>query len=285
MVMLDVEKAFDSVWHDALVHKLHTNAFPMYQVKIIKSFLDNRFSYVSVDCESSDEYRVPAGTPQGSPLSPFLYNVFTNDMPVPKHCKLAVYADDTALLSSVKNYELPVLVDRMGSGLSEIGDYCSSWKVKISSEKTEAILFTKSPKMINLKEAHKIHFNETLKWKNEVKYLGVTLDTKLTFKAHIDKCRRKAGMVTRFLFPLMKRTSSLSQQGKITLYRSYIRPVMTYACPVFSNCADCHMQRLQIYQNKCLRMALNAHYRTRISYLHHKTRIPMFRSFVQPLKG
>jgi hypothetical protein len=283
MVMLDVEKAFDSVWHDALVHKLLSNDFPMYQVKMIKSFLENRISYVTVDGEASDVYKVSAGVPQGSPLSPFLFNLFINDMPVPKHCKLAIYADDTALTSSVKNYDLQILVNRMGSGLAEIGNYFSSWKVKINSEKTEAILFTKSTKMNKLKETHKIHFNETLDWKNNVQYLGLTLDPKLTFKTHIDKCRRKGGMVTRFLFPLMKRTSALSQQGKITLYRSYIRPVMTYACPVFSNSANCHMQRLQVFQNKCLRMALNAHYRTRVSSLHHKTRIPMIRSFVQQL--
>jgi hypothetical protein len=60
MVLLDVEKAFDSVWHDALVYKLHTHAFPMYQVKMIKSFLDNRVSYVTVDGKPSDEYSVPA---------------------------------------------------------------------------------------------------------------------------------------------------------------------------------------------------------------------------------
>jgi hypothetical protein len=283
MVMLDIEKAFDSVWHDALVHKLHTNAFPMYQVKMIKSFLENRISFVTVDGKASDKYSVPAGSPQGSPLSPFLYNMSTYDIPIPKHCKLAVYADDTALISSIKNYDLPVLANRMTSGLAEIGDYFSSWKVNINSKKTEAILFTKSSKMTKLKEAHKIYFNEMLPWKNFVRYLGVLLDSKLTFKAHIDKCRSKAGMVTNFLFPLMKRTSSLSQQGKITLYRSYIRPVMTYACPVFSNCAKSHMQRLQIFQNKCLRMALNAHYRTRVSNLHHKTRIPMIRSFVDRL--
>jgi hypothetical protein len=283
MVMLDIAKAFDSVWHEALVHKLHTYAFPMYLVKMIKSFLENRISNVTVDGKSSDEYSVPAGSPQGSPLSPFLYNISTNDMPVPKHCKLAVYADDTALVSSITNYEFPVLVDRMASGLAEIGDYFSSWKVNINSEKTEAILFTKSTKMIKLRETHKIHFNETLEWKDQVRYLGVMLDTKLTFKSHIDSCRKKAGMVTKFLFPLMKRTSSLSQQGKITLYRSYIRPVMTYACPVFSNCADCHMKRLQIFENKCLRMALNAPYRTRITSLHGRSRIPMIKSFVKQL--
>ena len=68
-----------------------------------------------------------------------------------------------------------------------------------------------------------------------------------------------------------------------TLYRSYIRPILTYACPIFSNCADCHMRRLQILQNTCLRMVLNAPFRTRIKTLHKKSGIPMIRTFVEKL--
>ena len=85
------------------------------------------------------------------------------------------------------------------------------------------------------------------------------------------------------LYCLLKRSSNLILACKLTLYRSYIRPIMTYACPVFSNSADCHMQRLQILQNKCLRMVLVAPFRTRISYLHHKSGIPTIKSFVGKL--
>lgn len=80
--LLDIEKAFDGVWHDALIHKLMVAGFPKHLVKITASFLRNRNSSVSVSDKSSDLYSVPAGVPQGSPLSPFLYNIFTNDTPI-----------------------------------------------------------------------------------------------------------------------------------------------------------------------------------------------------------
>jgi Reverse transcriptase (RNA-dependent DNA polymerase) len=284
MTLLDIEKAFDSVWHKALVHKLKLNNFPMYLVKMIVSFLESRESYVAINRKNSDRYAIPAGVPQGSPLSPFLFNIFINDIPVPKHCKIAIYADDTALISSIKNYDLPTLVERMDSGLKEIESHFSSWKIKLNSAKTESIFFTKSTIMQKKLDLTRIKINdEELEWKNSVKYLGVVLDSKLTFKANLSENHLKSRKAMAILYCLLKRNSTLGLREKVTLYRSYIRPIMTYACPVFANCADCHMRRLQVLQNKCLRMVPNAHFRTRISSLHHKTGIPMIKSFVNKL--
>jgi hypothetical protein len=135
MTLLDIEKAFDAVWHDALLHKILAYEFPMYLVKIVSSFLSNRHSHVSIGKGSSSSFPVPAGVPQGSPMSPPLFNLFMNSIPVPRHCKIAIYADDTALLSSIENHNLETLVKRMEHGLTEIESECSSWKIRLNSEK------------------------------------------------------------------------------------------------------------------------------------------------------
>jgi hypothetical protein len=85
------------------------------------------------------------------------------------------------------------------------------------------------------------------------------------------------------VYCLLKKTRTLSLHCKLTLYRSYIRPIVTYACAVFAKCADCHMRRLQVLQNKCLRMVCNAPYRTRISTLHQKSKISRIKSFVEKI--
>lgn len=284
MTLLDVEKAFDSVWHDALVHKLMLYNFPMYLIKMIVSFLENRVSFVAINGKHSKMYKIPAGVPQGSPLSPFLFNVFINDIPVPEHCETAIYADDSALIASIKNYELPTLVKIMNSGLAKLENYFSSWKVKLNVAKTESILFTHSRIMQRMMDKNRIKFHDTeLEWKQTVKYLGVTLDPKLTFRANIADNHVRARKAMAALYCLLKKNSTLSRDAKITVYRAYIRPIMTYACPVFANCAKCHMQRLQVLQNKCLRMVLNAPFRTRISSLHKSTGIPMIKTFVDKL--
>lgn len=284
LTLLDIEKAFDAVWHDALLHKIKSLNFPMHLIKIVSSFLEDRVSFVSVNKGISARFPIPAGVPQGSPLSPFLFNLYINDIPIPRHCKIAIFADDTALYSSIANYDLPGLVMRMESGLAEIEKHFSSWKIKLNSAKTESILFTHSKIMRDKMPANKIKLNNTvLEWLPVVKYLGVLLDSKLLMKNNIENNVTKARKATGALYPLLKKNSCVPIESKITLYRSYIRPILTYACPVFSNAAKTHIEKIQVAQNKNLRMVLSAPYRTRISLLHKDSKVPTIKEFISKL--
>jgi hypothetical protein len=284
MTLLDIEKAFDAVWHDALLHKILSFGFPMYLVKITSSFLSNREAFVSIGNSSSSRYLVDAGVPQGSCYAPHLFILFINSIPVPRHCKIAVYADDTALMSSIQNYDFKTLAARMEQGLAEIHSEYSSWKIRLNPEKTESILFTKSVIMRQEEENNKITFDgKTLNWAPSVKYLGVVLDSKLLLSKNIDNNVAKAGKAMSVLFPLLKKNSCLPLKSKLTLYRSYIRPILTYACPVFANAAKTHLNKLQVKQNKNLRMVLNAPFRTRIQTLHKKANIPTIHEFITKL--
>lgn len=75
-LFLDIEKAFDSVWHKGLLFKLNVLGVPRYIVKIIKSYLENRKLRIRINQEESEEISPQKGVPQGSPLSPLLYNIY-----------------------------------------------------------------------------------------------------------------------------------------------------------------------------------------------------------------
>lgn len=81
IALLDIEKAFDNVWHEGLIHKLIQYNFPVYLVKILQNYLSQRSSHVSIGSTLSDVYEVNAGVPQGSILGPLLYNLYTSDIP------------------------------------------------------------------------------------------------------------------------------------------------------------------------------------------------------------
>jgi len=80
-VFLDVEKAFDCVWHDGLLHKMMKMDIPLQLIKIIESFLSDRTFSVKIESQNSSLRIGRAGVPQGSCLSPTLFNIYTNDMP------------------------------------------------------------------------------------------------------------------------------------------------------------------------------------------------------------
>jgi hypothetical protein len=99
-VFLDIEKAFDTSWHPGLLYKFTKLNFPARTVKLIRSFLFNRKFYVSVEGELSTPSEIQAGVPQGSVLSPMLYNLYINDAPQTAGTQLALFADDTCIYAT-----------------------------------------------------------------------------------------------------------------------------------------------------------------------------------------
>ena len=96
--VLTISKAFDRVWHVALLHKLKSYGILGQIFGLISSFLSNRQLQMVLGGKSSQEYPVNAGVPQGSILGPTLFLLYINNHP-DVICNIALYADDTTLYS------------------------------------------------------------------------------------------------------------------------------------------------------------------------------------------
>ncbi|CAG9804526.1 unnamed protein product [Chironomus riparius] len=128
--------------------------------------------------------------------------------------------------------------------------------------------------------------NLAFDWKSSVKYLGVTLDNKLLFKDHIDNVIHKASAHSfSSFYCILKRNSHASLESKLRIYKSYIRPIMTYACPIFVNAAKCHINKLQLFQNKILRMILDIHWDDFKSNkdIHDSANIPLIKDYIDKI--
>ena len=96
---LDIFKAFESVWHAGLLHKLRSWGIFGQMFGLISSFLSRGWLRVILDGKSSQEFPVSAGVPQGSILGPTLFLLYINDLPDGVICGIGIYADDTTLYS------------------------------------------------------------------------------------------------------------------------------------------------------------------------------------------
>lgn len=275
MFLLDIEKAFDTVWHEGLLHKLLNIGVPIQLVKLIQSYLKNRYFKVYIGSAFSSMFNVPAGVPQGSVLGPYLFLVYLNDIPKQPRTHLACFADDTASFSSSNDTELSV--GRLQLSLNLLSEFFKKWKLKLNEAKTEAIIFTRKrqpPKTQLILNDHKIP------WSNTVKYLGVILDPKVKWTPHIKLLHEKGIKCLTGLRPILNRQSNLSPYTKLRIYKTLIRPVITYAAPVWSSTSDSNYSKLQVIQNKALKTAYNTPYYTNLKRLHNKIKLLNIKTFV-----
>lgn len=281
VVTLDIERAFDTVWHDGVVHKMVEYGYPRYLCKIVRSFLDQRQFHVSVGCERSSTHEIVAGVPQGSALSPLLYSIYTSDIPKDRECDLGQYADDTAV--SVTGLKANAMIKRLERYLRRLTRYFSRWRVKINPLKTEAIWFTRRRLQRYLPERAVALDGDQIEWKDTVRYLGVHIDKRMTFGPHVLQVLKKTHSLIKTLYPLIGRGSRLLERNKLLLFKQIFRPTITYAAPLLNEIAMTHQRKLQIAQSKILKIILGVPMRTPTDEIHDITGIERLNVFTARL--
>ena len=139
MVLLDLQKAFDTVNHYILLYKLTALGMNGESAEWFRSYLSGRKQVVDVNGTISVGRIVTCGVPQGSILGPLLFLFYVNDMSATVRCKLLLYADDSALLVSGKD------VAEIEAALNVEHEAVQEWlvdnKLSLHLGKTESILF------------------------------------------------------------------------------------------------------------------------------------------------
>ena len=124
---------------------------------------------------------------------------------------------------------------------------------------------------------------EPIQWVDTARYLGVILDTRMTWSPHIVQVRKKAAQRLGLLSSLLHRRSGLSIRNGVLLYKQLIRPMMDYACPIWRSAACTHLRKLQVIQSKCLRIATGAPWYISNVQIHEDLGVPFFAEHIKAL--
>jgi hypothetical protein len=122
----------------------------------------------------------------------------------------------------------------------------------------------------------------TFHFVNNVKYLGVIFDKRITWRLHVQMIEAKAFSTFIRIYFLFK-SERLSANIKLTLHKALIRSAMTYACPIWDFAADTHLMKLQRLQNKVLRTIGNFPRRAPVRELHKAFSIPYIYDYITKL--
>lgn len=275
-VFLDVSKAFDKVWHEGLLSKMLEAGIPLGLVQLIGSYLGGRKVRIKLNGTRSSERILTAGVPQGSLLSPILYSIFVSDIPRTEGTQLAMYADDVCIYT--RSRSSVIAARRLQEASTRMFDYFAKWRVKVNPDKSTAVLFTRRRR--ELPDALELQ-GEPLPWRDKAKYLGVILDSKLTWASHVEEMASRASRAMVQLYPMINRRSKLDSVRKLRLYKAVVRPTMTYASSVWGTAAPSHVQKLQVIQNRALRMAFDAPWYVRNTTLHRDSAMETIADFIR----
>ena len=176
LILLDLQKAFDTVNHDILCRKL--GAMGIDSVEWFRSYLSGRKQIVHVNKVDSDPLQISCGVPQGSILGPLLFLCYVNDMVTSVDRKLLLYADDSALLVSDKNPQC--VADKLSKELESCRQWVVDNKLSLHLGKTECILFGSKNKLKKVNTFSVTCDGNEIKPSNSAKYLGITLDESLS---------------------------------------------------------------------------------------------------------
>ncbi|XP_015433586.1 PREDICTED: RNA-directed DNA polymerase from mobile element jockey-like [Dufourea novaeangliae] len=250
-IFLDIEKAFDKVWHEGLLYKIKLK-FPTALYQLIKSYLEDRTYYVKIQDSTSDIYKIKGGVPQGSVMGPTLYTLYTADIPTTTDTTLLTFADDTAILTT---HDDPKIASKtLQKHIQTLERWLNHWKITVNTEKCNHITFTLRKGITPPIILNQYIIPQT----KAVQYLGLHLDSKLTWKQHIKKKIEQIRIKRREMQWLTNRHSKLSPENKLLIYKTIIKPIWEHGIQLWGMAAKSHIAKIESLQSIVLRTIVNA---------------------------
>ena len=248
-VYLDFRKAFDCVDINILLMKLHHLGFRGTVHSWLKSFLTNRYQYVSCGGASSQRVLVTRGVPQGSTLGPLLFLLYINDM---HRCydkfKYIHFADDTTVTCNGSNFN--EVKNTAEEGLVRIKDWLICNRLSLNVNKSSFMIFTNK----SIPQDFTLHIsNDVITLVDSTRFLGVVIDSKLKFSFHIDVL---AGKLSRVVGVIRKITCLINSHHMRTLYFSLFYSILIYGITVWGSAGTIQLSRIVTIYNRMVRLMM-----------------------------
>ena len=185
-ICLDLSKAFDLIDHSILKAKLKSIGIRGCAYSWFEDYRSGRTQTVCLNGSNSEEMSMRTGVQQGSVLGPLLFLIFINDLPSSiKHCKIVLYADDTAIFFAHK--EVPMIQSTLQQDLNALNNWFYENGLVVNCSKTNILLFGTNKRLANVNNLT-LKLDETTASHNiaSTKYLGLIMASNLNWHDHID---------------------------------------------------------------------------------------------------
>ena len=250
-IYTDYSAAFQSVNHTLISHKLeHSYMLRANALKWFVSYLTDRRQRVIVNGKTSAWKPVISGVPEGSILAPLIFSLFINDLPQTLDSECLMYADDVKIFRKIST---PSDGRLLQDDLERLSAWSVRWGLTLNPSKCKS--FTITLRRTPVQTGYYIG-NSKLDHVEEIRDLGVILDKKLTFAAHVDttvkRGNRAMGLLIRSFQSGSKHGSHFNRTAVVAAYFSNVRSILEYSSVIWAGVAESHARRVDRVQHKFL---------------------------------
>lgn len=241
LAILDLSKAFDSVDHNILLHKLFSQFhFSYTSCVLVQSFLSHRSQFVVSNGCMSYTRELYSGVPQGSILGPMLFMLYVNEL---RDCvlnsKLGIYADDIQLFCSSSSGSISDSIRDLDLDIGLVCDWCVRHNISINVGKTKCSIFGYG--RAHLPSSSIIVQNNSVSFTDTVSCLGFEIDCDLNFNGHIARVCSRVNIILRRLYSL---DVILPTEVKYKLAHALLMPNILYGIEVYSGTTAANLRKL-----------------------------------------
>ena len=272
VVAIDLSKAFDTVDLTLLIQQIAKSSLHHNLVRWLSTYLRGRSAACIFNGSQSKFRIVHVGVPQGSVLSPCLFNLFTSDFPEVNDVK-TLFADDITIGKS--DPDLSVIEKALNEDLERVSKWAKRKRLKISAEKSQVILFTPNNREVDIKPRI-LYEGNLIPVKNKVKILGLDLETMHTGATQEASAKSKGSGRLRIIKAVMGADWGLTKEDGLLTYKALISPVFSNVAPVWvplRSSLKHPVASLQKLQNAALRTITGSHAAASEQHLHDECKM------------
>lgn len=255
-ISLDLESAFDKLWPEVVTHHMTTLGFDNKITEFIKNFLTERTFQVKNNHQLSSPHTMECGIPQGSPLSPLLFQIVINsifqNVEDSEKVIMLIYADDITIIarSGKSRGSKP-----LRKSLDKISKWCQETGLTFNPNKSCHVHFCRFKNCKHIK--YKLS-NQQIPESEEVKVLGLYFDKKLSWTKQIQNLNIKNQKILNIVKVLSHQTWGANRENLLKITSSMMYGLLDYGSQVYGNASESRLRSLDPIYHSAVRAAIGA---------------------------